>query len=167
MKPTAAWTTLAAVAVLAAGCGEETSESAPSTETTAQVEQAPAPSCQRGGKALTAALRSSLRHGVGMERASTVEFDGASDSPLVGFRRGTYAVAAKLTGPGMDGQVAVWAVSADMVRTGGGLAIGADSVTREFSELGSAAENGSPAADFAGSVADSEAGRRAVDCAGG
>ncbi len=54
-----------------------------------------------------------------------------------------------------------------MVRTGGGLIIGADSITRKYSELGAAASPTSPAAKYAGAIAESDAGKRALECARG
>lgn len=86
------------------------------------------------------------------------------DPPPEGFGRGgAFAVAAQLTGAGMEGTTAIWAANGS--KPGDGLILGADSVTREFSDFGAAAQPGSPAADYAAEVAESEAGQRAVECA--
>lgn len=125
--------------------------------------------CQKPTRALRESLRSALNvegRG-GLKRISVVEVTDPPPAALAGYKAGVYAVAAEITGPGIgDGEViGVWAVSRDMVRTGGGLAIGADTLTREFSELGAAARRGSPAADYAEAIANSDAGQRARDCA--
>jgi hypothetical protein len=163
---------LSVAAVLcAAACGDTDGDAAGTTAAPAKAGEAAdtQPSCKRARKVLVAALESSLtiNGGGGLKRVSIVRVDDSSDAPLPGFQRGVYAVAGEFTGPGMDGTIGIWAVSRDMVRTGGGLAIGADSVTREFSDLGAAAAAGSPAADYAAEVADSAAGQEARRCAEG
>ena len=167
-------TTVAAVA----GCGEDTgSDGGPSNQSpaasptaTEKAREKPAtPACRKARRALVDALESSLTisGGGGLRRVSVVEVIDPPSAPLNGFVDGVYAVAAELTGQGMDGTVAVWAASRDMIETGGGLAFGADSVTREFSELGAAASGDSPAAVYAAQIADSEAGQQARACAEG
>ena len=168
---------LAALAALGlAACGEESdpggdaAENPPQESESAQPEPAEKkPTCQQARKVLVDALESSLTigGGGGLKRVSVVKVEDPPDAPLAGYRRGVYAVAGEFTGEGMDGTIGIWAVSRDMVRTGGGLAIGADTVTREFSELGAAASGDSPAADYAEQIADSEAGQRAQECADG
>ena len=96
-----------------------------------------------------------------------VKLSEPPEAPLAGYRSGVYAVAGEFTGPGIDRTVGIWAASPSMVKTGGGLIIRADSVTRKLSELGAAAERGSPAAEFAAEVAVSEEGEQARKCAEG
>ena len=73
----------------------------------------------------------------------------------------------ELTGPGMDGTIGAWAVSKSMLRTGGGLAFALDAITREFSDLGAAANEGSPARAYTDELEATEAYERAVSCAEG
>lgn len=153
-----------------AACGGDGGGGSDAQDTSASAETTPAkPSCEPARKALVAALKSSLTigGGGGLRRVYVAPAD-APDAPLAGFRRGVYAVAGQFTGPGMDGTIGIWAVSRGVVRgTGSGLVIGADSVTREFSDFGSAATAGSPAAENAAAVADSEAGQAVRRCAEG
>lgn len=174
---------IALLALSLAACGDDDEgggasppDEPPAAETAPlQAEEEPAadepaePECERGRRVLVEALEASLtiQGGGGVRRVSVVEVEDPPDAPLAGFNAGVYAVAAEFTGPGLDGTVGVWAASRDMVRTGGGLIIGADSVTREFSELGAAASGDSPAAQYAGAIADSDAGQRARECAEG
>ncbi len=119
--------------------------------------------CEKADAAFVSTLKSSLtiEGEGGLQRVRVVKLD----PPPAGFGRdGTFAVAAQLTGPGVEGTTGIWVANAS---PGNGLIIGADSVTREFSEFGAAASSDSPAADYASQVADSEAGQRAVECAEG
>ena len=65
----------------------------------------------------------------------------------------------------MNGTVGAWAVSKDMVQTGGGLAFALDATTREFSDLGAAANEGSPARDYTEQLEATDAYGTAVSCA--
>lgn len=141
----------------------------PPAEEEPAAEEPPEPECERGRRVLVEALESSLtiQGDGGLRRVSVAEVEDPPGAPLAGFNDGVYAVAAEFTGPGLDGTTGIWAASRDMVRTGGGLIIGADSVTREFSDFGAAASADSPAAEYAGEIADSDAGERARECAEG
>ena len=155
-------------------CGEsddggDAEQAAPSTEEAEKPAEPKPPPCQKAGKALTSAVRSSLNiaGGGGIKRLNVVKLSDPPEAPLAGFKPGVYAVAGEFTGPGIDGTIGIWAASTEMVKTGGGLMIGADSVTRELNELGAAASGDSPAAQYAGEVADSDEGERARECAEG
>jgi hypothetical protein len=161
---------LALLGVALVGCGDDDSDDGgePPTGTAESDVETKAAVCQNASKPLAKAIRSSLSIGGGgdVRRLRVVRLEDPPEAPLNGYRKGVYAVAGEFTGPGMDGTIGVWAASTDMVRTGGGLIIGADSVTREFSELGAAAADGSPAAEYAGEVAGSSEGETARKCAG-
>jgi hypothetical protein len=117
---------------------------------------------------LVRAIRSSLTiHRGRVKHVSVIRLSDPPEATASGYKDGVYAVAGKFTGPGTNGAVGVWAASTDMVKTGGGLILGADSVTRKFSEFGAAAAEGSPAADYAGEVASSDEGAQARKCAEG
>lgn len=159
------------VVVLAVGllaCGDEASSGGNASDEQQSAESA-RPKCQKARKVLVRALASSLTitGGGGLKRVSVAKVQEPPEAPLAGFRKGVYAVAGQFTGAGIDGTMGIWAVSSEMVRTGGGLAIGADSVTRGFSDLGAAASIDSPAADYAREIADSQAGEQARGCAEG
>jgi hypothetical protein len=96
-----------------------------------------------------------------------VKVPDAPPAPLRGFRSGVYIVAGELTGPGMDGTTGTWAVSKEMVSTGGGLAFAVGSITREFSDLGAAASEGSPARDYTDELEATDAYDQAVNCVEG
>jgi len=161
---------LALVALSLAACGESDDSGGDSAAGPEKKPAKPkAPPCKKASKALTRAVRPSLTigGGGGIKRLNVVKLKDPPEAPIAGFKPGVYAVAGALTGGGVDGTVAIWAASPEMVNTGGGLMIGADSTTREFSELGAAASSDSPAADYAGQVADSDEGARARKCAEG
>jgi hypothetical protein len=102
-----------------------------------------------------------------LQNLQTVKVDDAPAAPLAGFKDGVYVASAKLVAPGVDNQTVSWAVSKSMLTTGGGLAYALDSVTREFSDLGSAAKEGSPARDYADAIAGSDAYDRSRGCVKG
>ena len=157
---------LVALVLSAAACGDDESDESADTRPPAEKQEAPEKKlpCKKADKEFVATLKSSLTTvgGGGLKRVSVVKLD----SPPEGFGRGgAFAVAAELTGEGMEGTTGIWAANGS--KPGDGLIIGADSVTREFSEFGAAARPGSPAADYAAEVAESEAGQRAIECAEG
>jgi hypothetical protein len=114
-------------------------------------------------KMLSQALASSLTTtgGGGLRRAHVVKVPNPPPAPL---QSGVYIVAGELTGPGMDGTTGTWAVSKEMVSTGGGLAFAVSSITREFSDLGGAAQEGSPARDYTDELEATDAYDQAVTC---
>ena len=119
--------------------------------------------CEKADAAFVGALKSSLtiEGGGGLKRVRVVKVD----PPPAGFGRGgIFAVAAQLTGPGVEGTTGIWVANGS---PGNELIIGANSETREVSDFGGAANPDSPAADSATSVAESEVGQRAVECAEG
>lgn len=77
-----------------------------------------------------------------------------------------YVIAAQLRADGIDGEVLSWVVSKKFVETGGGLAVGGDSVTREISDLGTAASDDSPTRDYTDTVMDSAQAKTTQACAG-
>ena len=155
---------------LLSACGESESSGGATTPVTAQEATEPeggGSDCEAASTVLVEALNSSLTIAGGgtVTNVNVMEVTDPPPAPFRGYADGVYAVAAKFVGEGMDNTYGIWAASRDMVRTGGGLIIGADSVTREFSEFGAAARSGSPAAEYAGEIKSSDAGDQALDCA--
>jgi hypothetical protein len=110
------------------GCGEATDsdgqadEGAPGSEQP-DVAAEPTPACRNARRELVQSLESSLKiqGGGGLRRVRMVEVESPPEAPLRGFNDGVYIVAGEFTGSGMEGTLGTWAVSRDMVRTGGGL----------------------------------------------
>jgi len=128
-----------------------------------------APSCEQAPKALVDALAASLTTAgqTSLDRVNMVAVPDPPQAPIPGYEEGVYVVAAVLTGGDVEGQTVVWVVPRPMVSSGKGLAVGADATTRDLSELGANAATSSPAVAYAGQIADSAAGERALGCAEG
>jgi hypothetical protein len=161
LKPPPLALAFAVIAVV--GCGGS------SDSNTGTQKSASAPACQPGGKALTASLQDSLTASgnAKLQDVQTVKVDDPPTVSLAGFKDGVYVASAKLVAPGVDDQTVSWAVSKPMLTTGGGLAYALDSVTREFSELGAAAKEGSPARNCADTIANTDAYHLSRDCVKG
>ncbi len=152
----------ATVGVSACGDDDDTATTqAPAAATTASCEQAPKVLVD----ALTASLTTEGESGLGS--VNMIAVPDPPPAPVPGYEEGVYAVAAVLTGEGIEGQTVVWVVPKPMLSSGNGLAIGADSTTRDLSELGANAAPSSPAVAYAGGIADSAAGDRVRACAEG
>ena len=159
------------VALALAGCGEEsgggggdtqaeTTETKEATETQA-TQSPPEPECGKAKRSLVESLEDTLTGGGRLTGARYVEVeDPPEDPPLNGFREGVYIVAARASG-----ETLAWAVSQEMLDTGGGAGLGVDEATLEASQLGAAANPGSPAADYTDVLRASEAYDRARECA--
>ena len=155
-----------------AGGGQESGESGDEAADTSEpaAEQAEAaPKCRKAPRVLVRALAGSLsvQVGGGIDNAQVVKVPDPPPPPLRGLNAGVYIAAGELIGPGMDGTVGAWAVSKPMLSTGGGLAFGLDTVTREFSDLGVAASDDSPARDYTDELEATDAYEQAVSCAEG
>jgi hypothetical protein len=147
----------AVLALAVAGCGD-------SASMTGSEEPATQAACRDGRKALVASLESSLnaQGGGPLEHVQTVEVQDPKTAPVAGLKM--YVAAGSLGAPGVDGEKVAWAVSRSMLETGGGRAYPLDSVTREFSDLGSAAAANSVVRAYADAVAESDAYEQARSC---
>jgi hypothetical protein len=161
LKPAVLALAFAVVAVV--GCGGS-SNGATSTK-----KSEAAPACQPGGKALSASLQDSLTASgdAKLRNLQTVKVDDPPTISLAGFKDGVYVGSAKLVAPSIEDQTVSWAVSKPMLTTGGGLAYPLDPVTREFSDLGAAAKEGSPARNYADTIVNTDAYHLSRDCVEG
>jgi hypothetical protein len=75
-----------------------------------------------------------------------------------------YYVSAVILGPGFEGEETVGTWATNSLRPGGGLIMAADSMAREFSDWGEAAEEGSPAAEVRG--LENHGAQESRDCLG-
>ena len=163
------------VGLALAGCGDESdtsddngaskdtrTERTPDVKTEAQPPPAE-PKCRNAKRALISSLQDTLTDDRKLRNASYVEVDDPPDDPpLNGFSEGVYIVSARASDETLS-----WAVSEEMLKTGGGAGLGVDEPTLEASQLGAAAAPGSPAADYTDALRASEAYDRARECAAG
>jgi hypothetical protein len=114
-----------------AGCGDSSDETAFGSGASPAV----AEDCLPVPRQVVRDLDESFKVDAMIEKAAAVE--SADEGPLPGYRRsGLYFLAATLDGGGLDDVTAVWAVSGDYLKTGGGLVIGADGFANEYSNAG-------------------------------
>ena len=163
---------VATLAVLAlVGCGDEPGGGEPSDSAgEPDRQEASTPKCRKAPRVLVASLDDTLtaQGGGKLRRVYSVRVDDPpSDPPLNGFNEGVYVVSAQLDAPRADGEVISWAISREMHKTGGGAGLGIGAVTREFSELGAAANPGSPVADYTDSLEATDAYEHSRKCAEG
>lgn len=147
MKTTIA-TLAALLALAAAGCGGNggAPEAEPEDETTTVEDAEPA----EGSRCLpvSGALKKGI--GEGLTVAGRGKLGKGAAVRSEDFEKVWY-VSAVIRGPGMGSDtVGTWATNADPSGPPSGLIIAADSIAREFSDWGAAAQEGSPAAEVRG-----------------
>lgn len=150
---------------IVAGCGdtnESASKGAEAPLTTATTTSAQ--TCRRANADLIASLEASLTARGELKAVRYVKIVDGPDAPLSGFKDGAFIVSAQLDAAGIEGTTMSWGVSKSMVDTGGGLALGLDSVTREFSDAGTAANEGSPARDYTDALKNTSAYDESREC---
>lgn len=113
--------------------------------------------CRDATKALSSALQSSLtpRDGGKLQRLRSVKIQRGPEAPLTLLKKGAHVASGTLVASGSGPQTVSWVVSESMLTTGGGVAFGLDRVTREATDLGSAAKPSSPIRDYANAISKS------------
>jgi hypothetical protein len=138
------------------------------TETTAATTAPEAESdCLRVPRGTVAAIAEGLTtSGRGRLRSARAAV-ADKDEDFRGVKMTVYLVSADIQAPGLegDGDIATWAVTRSLDVAELGLILAVDSIAREFSTWGEAANPGSPVGDWIGSLEDDDGFDKSRDCA--
>lgn len=156
----------ALLAIALAACGEQASETGSFTFTateradaTVEATAQAAAMCQPAPEALVAAIEEGLTvdGGGALEKARVVE---VPEEKRNGEGWPVYIVGSTITGPGMDGVVGTWATDEEA-----GPIFALNTMAREFSDWGAAAQDGSAMAEIRDSLAGYDEASAVEDCA--
>jgi hypothetical protein len=135
-----------------------------SAETTTQEPESDCLAVPRGtAGAIATGLTTSGRGKLRSAKAALAD----KDEDFRGVDMQVYLVSADIQAPGLegDGDIATWAVTRSLDPTETGLILAVDSIAKEFSTWGEAANPGSPVADWVSSLEDDDGFDTSRDCA--
>jgi hypothetical protein len=164
-----------AVAAVVSSCGGDDSPDGEVAQTTTQAadEEAettgeePESDCLDVPRATVAGIASGLTtSGRGRLRSAKAALADKGED-FRGVEMPVYLVSADIQAPGLegDGDIATWAVTRSLEATETGLTLAVDSIAKEFSTWGEAANPGSPVAEWVSSLEDDDAFDTSRDCA--